>query len=219
MIDQLYKKWDAWLIQLYGELLRFHTNHHIFWKMQEIIRENPKLHQFPGDFNHHVKGWYETSMALLIRRQAEGDKRVISFRQLLEEIKAHPTAISRDRFKRKFVDSQFSEDRADALFDRLIGEGRRHIDPAQVQSEIEEIEKRSKKIIDYVDRQIAHKDKQGVSEVPNHNDIDEALKYLGELLKRYWLIFRGSTLMSVLPTFQYNWTEIFTLPWIDRGQE
>jgi HEPN superfamily AbiU2-like protein len=201
---------------LYGEVLHLHTHHEIFWTMQKILRENPKLDQFPGDFNYYVKGWYETSMALAIRRQAEDDKRVVSFRQLLEEIKNHPTAISRDRYKQNFVDSRFSEDRADKVFNRLVGEGRQHIDPAAVQSEIDELVKRSIKIKEYVDRQIAHRDKKVVSAVPNHNDIDEALNYLGELLTRYWSIFRCEGLGTVTPVFQYDWTEIFTLPWIDN---
>jgi hypothetical protein len=219
MVDGLYNKWNGWIEDLYSEILHLNTQHYIFWTTQKFIRENSKLHTMPNDFNYWVNGWYETSMAFAIRQQVEGDKSVVSFRQLLEEIKDHPTAISRDRYKQNFVDEGFSGQRADAVFDRLIGEGRQHIDPAAVQREIDELIKRSTEIKAFVDRHIAHRDKKGVKSTPNHNVINEALNYLDELLTRYWSIFRCEALGSVLPVFQYDWTEIFTLPWIDRGQE
>src|SRR5205085_5340302 len=118
--DQLHNKWMKWLENLSDEVIELHTNRHIFQEVQEIIQQNPNIHQ-PSDFNEWMAKMYGSAMSVAIRRQAMNDEKSISFRCLLEEIKANPTVMSRTRFKNGFVDENYPDFIADKRFDELAG--------------------------------------------------------------------------------------------------
>jgi hypothetical protein len=63
---------------------------------------------------------------------------------------------------------------------------------------------------------VAHFDKRALKNPPTFKDLDDCIDYLEELLKKYTLIFRATCLTSVLPTWQYEWKDIFLHPWIDN---
>jgi len=54
--------------------------------------------------------------------------------------------------------------------------------------------------------------------VPTYKDLDDALTFMGELLKKYFLLISGDTLAKVQPVLQKNWKVIFQQPWIQEDK-
>ncbi|HKC62417.1 MAG TPA: hypothetical protein VKB86_02210 [Pyrinomonadaceae bacterium] len=214
--DELYLKWSNWIDILDTEIINLHTQRHIFQEVQEILRANPKV-QSPDDFNFWMAVWYASAMSVSVRKQADNDKNSISYRRLLEEIKANPTVISRERFKKNFVDGwNYTEADANEGFNQIIGVGRQYIDPTVVDGEINELEAKTDKLRHYVNKRIAHHDKKDFTAIPKFSDLTEAIDYLGTLHKRYYLIFRCFS-TDLLIVWQYDWKRVFRYPWIDSS--
>jgi HEPN superfamily AbiU2-like protein len=211
--DDLYKKWDGWIDILGNETIHLNTQRHIFQNVREILRRNPKAQQ-PDDFFFWVSVWYSSSMAVAVRKLADGDKSSVSFRRLLEGIKNNPEVVSRTRFKQLFVDGNYREFLADADFDRYVGSGREYIDQNAVDSEINELLDRTAKLTHYVNKRVAHHDKKDFDAVPSYSDLHDAIDFLGSLHNRYFLIFKCLDPGPLLPNWGYDWTTVFRVPWL-----
>jgi hypothetical protein len=212
--NDLYLKWSKWIDVLDTEILNLHTQRHIFQEVQNILRANPKM-QSPDDFNFWLAVWYASAMSVAVRKQADNDKDSISYQRLLEGIKANPTVISRERFKKNFVNGwNYSEADANEGFDQLIGSGRQYIDPTIVDREINELGTKTDKLSHYVNKRIAHHDKKDFTAIPRFSDLHEAIDYLGTLHKKYYMVFRCFS-TDLLTVWQYDWKSVFLYPWID----
>jgi hypothetical protein len=216
MVDQsdaLYERWDKWFEELEAQARQLFTQRHIYYEVREIVRNNSRI-QKPTDFFFWLSVWYASSMTVAVRKQSDNSRDSVSYRRLLEDIKAHPEVISRTRFKQRFVDGNYREHLADLDFDRYVGAGREHIDPAVVQSEIDELEAKTAKIRHYVNKRVAHHDKKEFKAIPQYSDLDEAIDYIGSLYKRYFLIFRCLDPRELLPHWGYDWKGVFRHPWL-----
>lgn len=214
--EQKYRKLNSWLEVLNHAVQQLCIDQHIFGGVQEIIRRNPKIHR-PGDFNAWMARMYGCGMAIAIRRQVDRDSRSISFLRFLEEVKANPTVVSRERFLGISCKRRSSALLASREFDKHVGVGLNHLDGNQVKKEIEKLKQRADALRRYVNKRIAHHDEREFADIPKFRDVDDAVEYLEHLLKRYLLLFRGVGLIQVLPCWQYDWKAVFRLPWIAKA--
>ena len=88
------------------------------------------------------------------------------------------------------------------------------IDPDKVLADIERLKTAAATTKKYVNKRIAHIDRHGTPTVPTAPEIDTAVELIGELLQKYTLLLTGAGLrLGILVTF--DWTSVFTVPWID----
>jgi hypothetical protein len=144
---------------------------------------------------------------------------VISYRRLLEGIKDHPKAISRTRFKRKFVDGNYTDYLADANFDSYVGAGREYIDVSAVKEEIRLLKEKTLHVTDWVNNRVAHHSKHDFDAIPKHTELEDAIDFLVTLHRRYHHIFKCSQLDddNFVPNYGYDWKQVFRLPWLAPG--
>src|SRR5262249_13686789 len=154
--DQLYKNWSDWLTNLDADVMSLHSHHEVFWRVQDIIRNNPKVGGQGNHFLHYMKDWYETFVGTAIRRLVDRTGNTRSYLKFLEEIKNNNEVISRTRFKQNFVDGYFTEEKADRAFDSLAGEGQEHIKKSDVSSDIQKMSEKATTIREFVNERIAH---------------------------------------------------------------
>jgi hypothetical protein len=83
-----------------------------------------------------------------------------------------------------------------------------------IDQEILTLTQATKKLKQFVDTQVAHSAKAGPSTLPTFQDVDDAIDVLEKLLRRYMWLFRSTALTTALPTWQFDWTEIFRYPWL-----
>jgi hypothetical protein len=212
--DELYQRLNGELGRVYSEVLSLRVNQHVFWEVQEIIRVNSNLRK-PSTFYGWMGNMYAAAMSAAVRRFVDQRRDAVSFVRLLERVKARPSCVSREAYKKRCSNPNLPMNYLDADYDGLIGRGMPHPDPAKIADEISEVKKQTESLKQFVDEHIAHTAIRQTKNLPNFQDLDDAINMLGAMVLRYLHLFRGTVLPSgLLPTWQYDWKEIFRYPWI-----
>lgn len=212
-MERTFKKWNHWLDVIHKEITNLSVNRHIFWEVQEIIKKNKKI-QKPSSFYEFLASAHASLAVMGIRRQVKIDKQSISFARLLDQIVKTPGVISRQRFVSLYGVDPMMKEMGERDFKKFAGKTGKHINSADVIIDLENLWKKAAKCEKFADMRIAHFDKRALKNPPTFKDLDECIDYLEELLKKYTVIFRATCLASVLPTWQYDWKEIFHSAWI-----
>ena len=153
-------------------------------------------------------------MAVAVRKLVDPRKDIISYRRLLEEIRDNPTIISRTRFRRNVVEANYDEGLADLDYDSYVGAGREHLDPADVQAELDELANKTTKLKTFVNKRIAHHDEKEFDAIPKYRDLDESIDFLLVIHKKYFQILRCLGYDSLLPPLG-DWKSVFRYPWLN----
>ncbi len=209
-------KWDEWLDQIDKDITALSVARHIYSEVKEIIDANPKI-QIASSFYDYMTYTYATYMVMGIRRQIDADRRSISFVSLLEEIIRDPQILTRDWYVARYRDTVLSEKTAHRGFDQFSGEVKTHVDPAIVCEDIRQIKDKAENLRKFVNKRVAHHDRSEFKSLPTYKEIDNCLKFMEELLRKYRRFIHGSCPSSFLPTCQYDWKKIFREPWIPKS--
>ena len=194
------------------EIRSLSVNRNIFWEVQNVIKNNPKI-QKPSSFYEFLGSTYVISALMGVRRQIKINKDSISFAKLLKEIFDTPEILSRDRFVALYKGSAV-EHLANRHFDKFAGKVGSHVDPDLIRLNLEELNIKARKCEKFADQRIAHFDKRASKNIPTFKDLDDCIDFLEELIKMCYLLFRAISLTSILPVYQYDWKAIFREPWL-----
>ena len=193
-------------------------NQHIFWEVQDIIRDNPQLQKTPSAFYLWMGSAFVHSSALAVRREVDRDPRSVSLLRFLTEVRDCPDLVCRKYHRSlydRLGDKELAEDLARRTYDKHVGASATALDQNTVQKEIDSLQRASKIIRHYANRTVAHYDTRGLSEpVPSFADLGECLRVLERLVLRYMLLLTGASQSTLLPTFMYDWKAIFRIAWI-----
>jgi hypothetical protein len=210
-VDTHLKKWLGWLSAIHDDIEQLLVNQNIFWEVQEVIKNNKRIHK-PSSFYKYLGNTYTAYVTIGIRRQLKIDKKSISFARLLGEIGQHPSSLSRSYFKTLYEGSGV-EHLADRHFDRFSEAGK-HISVSMVEQDLAQLRSVGTQVEDFADKRIAHRDKRNPKTLPTFNEVDTCLDALDKLYVKYHLIFHGSAPHTLMPTYQYDWKEIFNEAWL-----
>lgn len=108
---------------------------------------------------------------------------------------------------------------ADRDFDKFSEPGAPHISKKMVLEDLRRLRDAGRKLEVYADRRVAHRDKREVKSPPLFRDGDGFITLLDKLYVKYHLLFHASSMNSLMPTYQYDWKEIFREPWIPSEPE
>lgn len=212
-----FDKWNRWLDVINDEVAILAINRHIFWEVENIISKNEAI-QKPSSFYTFLASSYVALAVMAVRRQLKIDNSSISFVRLLQEIVNTPDVISRERFVNLYKELVVAE-LADREFDRVSGESKSHVDVDMVREDLERLKVLRLRCEDFADKRIAHYDSRAPRLLPTFNELDACIDHLEALLKKYLRLFRAEEESSVLPTWQYNWKEIFEISWLPLEDE
>jgi HEPN superfamily AbiU2-like protein len=218
--DSKVEKWERDLEAIKNEVLGLHHNRDVYRTVGRIVDEHGGLP--PSLFFDYTQRTYAVTQCAAIRRQAEvHPARVVSLASLLAEMDAEPERLTRERFIAQYDDPDpYFEQLGQATFDeRFAGEAGDHIDPRIVEADLNELRAASEKVERYVDRYIAHTDREGLETLPTFGEIDEAIDTIGRLFKKYALLLTASGWATLEPVPQHDWLAIFRQAWIkpDEG--
>jgi len=66
---------------------------------------------------------------------------------------------------------------------------------------------------DFADKRIAHRDKRTPAALPKFKQADQAVDTMHDLCLKYRRILLADCLTTLLPTYQYDWQQVFDYPW------
>lgn len=208
-----------WLDRIYDSATEAIINQHIFWEVHDIIRTNPELQNASSAFYQWMGSTFVHSTVLAVRRQVDSDRNSVSLIRFLRELQKYPELISRSYHETLYSRPEYSVDFARSAarhtYDRYVGPNADVLDVNTIQDEIQRLNTSSEKIHHYADRVVAHYDSRGITqETPKFDDVRDCLRLIEEVVLRYVLLLKGAWQDSLLPTFQYDWKNVFRVTWI-----
>ena len=233
------EKWLKWMKKIHDEILRLVQDANMFWEIQGIIRENPRV-QKPNAFYSYLARTYLSHALIGIRRQTELQKDSISFVKLLAEIAENPEELSRSYFNslypysngpdldqvvgRKVLEgigiadsSQLKATIQMGDFAQYAGANGAYVCPQMVKDDKVRIESAVKTHGEYADKRIAYSDKCEPKVIPTFGEIDNCIKLLDQTYVKYHFLFYAESMETLMPTYQYEWKSIFCEPWLKIG--
>jgi len=210
-MDLRVKKWIKCLGIIEVEVQQLLIARDIFWTVQDLIKRNKRI-QKPSSFYRYLGDTYVSHVLMGIRRQIKIDGQSISLARLLSEIASDPQRISRSYYKTLYKNSVV-EDHADRDFNKFCGDDPSCISAQMVKQDLRHLEEVTKKCENFADRRIAHRDKRKPNVLPKFIEVDECIEVLDKLCVKYHLIFHAAWKKSLMPTYQYDWLQIFNEPW------
>lgn len=211
--DARFEKWNNWLTKIYNDVQGLLINRYVFREVQRIIRSNPQI-QRQSAFYEWMKNVYNAAVVIGIRRQLDTDKNSISFVRLFQEILKNPKILSRERYIALYAGSRLPNSYVQRGFNKFSGAGQPHVNPDRIKADLSTLTQTAAEIRKYANKRIAHFDRSRFRNLPTDAEVDEALDYLEDLLKKYMALFRAEIYHRIVPTWQYDWKQIFRYPWI-----
>ena len=211
-MDSRLKKWLRWLKVGHDDIQQLLIKRNIFGEVQEIIRTNVALHK-PSSFYKYLGDTYVAYISIGIRRQIKIDRLSISFARLLTELANTPAVLSRKYYVSLYQGSTVKQF-ADRDFDRFCGSDKTCISPDMVLADLGELKRAASVVEDFADKRIAHRDKRQPKVLPRFKQVDSCLDALDKLYCKYHGVFHASAMSSLMPVCQYDWKQIFTVPWL-----
>ena len=237
--SQKLEKWLKWMETIHDEILALVQDTNMFWEVQNIIRENPRI-QKPNAFYGYLARTYLSHALIGLRRQTKLQKDSISFVRLLDEIAKNPEELSRSYFNSHYSSSNGPD------LDEVIGRTEleavgivdspqlkeiikmddfapyadvsgAHVCPQMVEDDRKKLESAAKRHEAFADKRIAHWDKREPKVVPTFEELDDCIKLLDQTYVKYHFLFHAESIDTLMPTYQYEWKRIFCEPWLKVG--
>ncbi len=210
--DPKLDKWLRWLHIIGLQVQDLVMAKYTFHEVQKMIAANPAI-QKDNSFYRYLTNTYVSHVVIGLRRQLKPDPQSISMVRLMQELVEAPEVLSRTYFKGLYSGTMV-EDLADRDFDKFSKPGAPHIDPSLIAADLAHLRSATANCEEFADRRVAHHDKRDPKQLPTFNEVDAAVDLLDELYCRYLLMFEAKSMRTLLPTWQYDWKEIFGVPWI-----
>lgn len=204
-----------WLSVIEREITELSTERHIFTEVRKIVKANKKI-QKPSSFYGFLATTYATTAIIGIRRQLDMDKRSISLERLLHFLSTQPKAIKREDILILYEKDEYSQQNGQNIWKKYADKSGKYFNNRIAATDLRKLRKLTCVCDKYASKKIAHFDKQKLSLIPTFNDIDKSVNFMEKLLKKYTLLFYASSLLSVLPVWQYDWKNIFREPWLTK---
>ena len=185
---------------------------HIFRTLDdELVRSRRLGRQLILD--KFLRPMYFEAQAVRLRRLADKDTRTISFRRLLLEMAKQSGILSRDRYINTVLDPAEADDDArvrfvSGLFDQLAGVGAESVDPAILKGYADELDLDAKKVSDYVDQHVAHRDRLAAPPI-KWGALDTAIDALGKHYSRIGTYLTGSYHVAEIAVAS-GWERVFS---------
>lgn len=209
-------KWQRLLDRIYDEVLEMH-HHREIW---EFI--NTELGRQPDSEIAHsaFTRWYVDSQAAAIRR-IYGARDKNSFGALLKSLATHAADFTRNDYYGLWEhlsepgrdEDDFYRNAADKAFDRFAGAGRQHLDSEIVQADRMALKETVQQVARWADENVAHMGRRPSIDL-TFGDLHSAIEFVGDLLRKYYLLLEGNSLVTATPAIQGPWKAPFSRPWI-----
>lgn len=164
-------------------------------RLHEMAETNKKIIQSQNPFPFDVRRWYAAHVAMCIRRELDGRDDVISFRNILTDMKAHPDAV--------LIASHVPELLRPATLPGVID-----IDLANLQNVARRVKRYANKII-------AHRARKGYGDerLPTFNEVSACIGEVEEIARKYIALLTGHSYSGLTPTETFDWTALFSFAW------
>src|ERR1022692_1293590 len=172
------------LRELMHEVRDLLANHDLYWKVQRVIHSNPRLLAARSRFFDLMNNDFAHSTTMRVRRIVDKTKGTVSLLRLLRGLAKHPGL--------------------------LVGK----VTAGELETDIQELEKATKGLKDYVDHYVAHHAQSPTADIPFNREVNRVVETIGRVYRKYYCVVMGADI-DLSPVDQApNPLAIFRFPWI-----
>ena len=204
------KKWQKEIEVITGDVEDLLYSKYQAEELEKIIRANPFVQQNISSFWEHYKLNYTYFIVSKIWHQIDEDTRSLSLINLLEDLLANNSVITKSWWV-----SQGPNALSSSTFEEEFGKGD-NLDLNLVCEDIQSLKDSTKEIKEFRHKQVGHKDNSGkfTSNI-SYTKIKEAIGQIEKLVIKYQLLLTQSGYESLTPVPD-DWQVAFTKGWINN---
>jgi len=176
-------EWTTWIEQIAHELTTLDSHDKLVGELKEIIEANPELMK-ENPLSEWMEWVHAADMAIRIRRQVDADGNARSLRRLLEKLKPYQAELLQERINTR--PAGVSEK---SMRTALRGEG---TDKLDIGADILALVVKTKSIVCYADRVVAHADKRGMPGALAWVKVHASAEVVISMAERYYLLVTGN---------------------------
>ncbi len=213
------EQWKKELEEITNDVTDLIENQHVFHRLGEIIKANPKIAK-DNFFWDHLRANYGAAMVIGIARQVDEKKVVISLMRLLKDLERNYTVVTKKWFGDQYENSPSALPRqiGEAHFADSFGNNA-ELDPAIVKKDIADLSAVTANVEKFRHTRIAHKNKDKSLKIDlSFQEVDDALAFLEKLVIKYQLLLNQAGYPKLMPSVHYDWEEVFRTPWLDDSK-
>lgn len=215
--EQMIAKWRDQLKRVEVEIVTLHHSRSIYRRLFKIVDANPRI-QKPNALYEWLHLSYVTYASTAIRRLIDDHKDAVSLSNLVRSMSANESVITRKWFVSRYTEPLCKTDYPSRDFDNLVGVGRSTVEGGDLKRRLDQIRSLSSRVVDYVDKLVAHTDRKLPDKLPTYGDLDKAIDAVGELFEHLHLLINQASLLSLEPVETFPWERLFEEPWIVRSR-
>jgi hypothetical protein len=210
--DGLYEKWQEWIEGIYREVVTLFAYRSFYRGLVDMTAANDAIP--PSSFFAALPAWYGVTQAMGVRRQTDLGRDAVSLARLLTNMAEHPQVMTRERFLALWDDDEYDQRRGNEEFDNYAGRGSDVIPAERYQADLDRFQEIARPTKDYVDRLVAHNDQRELDSVPTFDELNAAIDLLEELLNKYMVLLKSTSVPSADPVHQADWKSAFRVAWL-----
>ena len=210
--EGLYEKWTGWIERVYDETVTLFAYRSFYRGVTEMTQANDEIP--PSSFFDALGAWYATTQAMGVRRQMDVGTDAVSLAKLVTNMADHPQVMTRERFLSLWGHEEHWRRRGNEQYDRYAGDGAETIAAERYRADLDRFQETARPIKDYVDRLVAHNDQRQLTRLPTYEDLNAAIELLEEMLNKYMVLLKATSVPSADPVHQQEWRAAFRVPWL-----
>jgi len=209
------RRWQSWLPRIVLDMRNILWKRKIFWDLQELTKENPKILN-PGEFFNWMCDNYQDSVTVGARRFTDSDERSHSLWRMLYEILENPGVINRSTHIALYRGKPRPMNSSNLTFNILVGKNKDALSQKQIRSDLQTLEVADERIRRYVNKRVAHITNCGaIRRNPTFNELDKALDTYDKILCKYNTLLTTQDIQSAFDAAMSSyWIDVLLKPWI-----
>jgi len=206
-----FKKWCNWINTILDDIQTVYFHRSMYRGLSTLVAKYDQRDKNTLFFAF-LQNIFVDSLSMGIRRQIKINKDSISLVRLLSELKEMPSFVTRkdyyDLWQKHDKGIDVFKARTFALF---AAQDAHHIDGKIVEKDLLDLHDVCDRAVELADRRVAHRDKRGLEEDMTLQELLEELDFVGELVKKYYLLFTAKDIDLCPVPAELPWPR----PWID----
>ena len=212
--------WVRVIERIYQEQVAHAWGHYVFRLLRAVFTTNTALSQEGGFvFDWMVRNYVDSTL-MLIRRELDLQAGAESLKNLLLDMIAHPTVVTRERYLANW-DEPVRRWAANRMFDQFVSNSDAdHLSPDLINADLARLDASADHLRKYAERTKAHRTpEQGLTiEGMTFAALHEAIATVRDVIAKYYALLTHNSLAQWEPVAQFNTLQAFTKPWVlDRS--
>lgn len=213
LTNVVFQKWFTWIEKIRDDLFKTVNRHQVFCYLIEVITENDKhIADNNGKkfCNSSIEAFVE-SISLGIRRQEKVDKKSISLMRLMLQLSRYTDQFTYEFYLKQFPKMDGEPPWQEWTFTNFSND-RKTLCKEIIENDMNELKEISNQILLFTDRTVAHLDKRSARADFTLDDLYSVVESYNKLACKYLSLITAKGYVTLKPTIQYNWKNIFTVP-------